>query len=180
VLANSTWFSATAVLPGLQREWGLTAAGAAWLVVAVQAGFITGSIAAALLNLPDQIQPRRVIAGSAIAAATANALSRQPTEGVKCRASSYARTRSTRVLRMLDEIGKRYDTVQLAREDRRCLEPPLDPRQLRLNAGLTGSAPRPQPSPAQEADWRFHVQRPPSLAWTGHRARRALRCRRER
>jgi MFS family permease len=74
VLANSTWFSATAVLPGLQRDWGLTAAGAAWLIVAVQAGFISGSIAAALLNLPDRLEPRRVIAGSAIAAAVANAL----------------------------------------------------------------------------------------------------------
>lgn len=74
VLANSTWFSATAVVPALQRDWGLTASGAAWLVVAVQAGFITGSIAAALLNIPDRIEPRRLIAGSAIAAATANAL----------------------------------------------------------------------------------------------------------
>jgi MFS family permease len=74
VLANSTWFSATAVLPALQRDWGLTAAGAAWLVVAVQAGFSTGSIAAALLNLPDRIELRRLIAGAAIAAAAANAL----------------------------------------------------------------------------------------------------------
>jgi hypothetical protein len=74
VLANSTWFSATAVVPALERDWGLTAAGAAWLVVAVQAGFIAGSIAAALLNLPDRIEPRRLIAGSAIAAAAANAL----------------------------------------------------------------------------------------------------------
>ena len=60
VLANSTWFSATAVVPALERDWGLTAAGAAWLVVAVQAGFIAGSIAAALLNLPDRIEPRRL------------------------------------------------------------------------------------------------------------------------
>ena len=74
VLANSTWFSATAVVHALERDWGLTAAGAAWLVVAVQAGFIAGSIAAALLNLPDRIEPRRLIAGSAIAAAAANAL----------------------------------------------------------------------------------------------------------
>ncbi len=74
VLANSTWFSATAVVPALQRDWGLTAAGAAWLVVAVQVGFITGSIAAALLNLPDRIELRRLIAGAAIAAASANAL----------------------------------------------------------------------------------------------------------
>jgi predicted MFS family arabinose efflux permease len=74
VLANSTWFSATAVMPALQRDWGLSAAGAAWLVVAVQAGFIAGSIAAALLNLPDRVEPRRLIAGSAIAAGAANAL----------------------------------------------------------------------------------------------------------
>jgi len=74
VLANATWFSATAVVPALQRDWGLTAAGAAWLVVAVQAGFITGSVAAALLNLPDRIELRRLIAGAAIAAAVANAL----------------------------------------------------------------------------------------------------------
>jgi predicted MFS family arabinose efflux permease len=74
VLANSTWFSATAVVPALRRDWGLTAAGAAWLVVAVQAGFIAGSVAAALLNLPDRLEPRRLIAGSAVAAAAANAL----------------------------------------------------------------------------------------------------------
>jgi len=74
VLANSTWFSATAVVPALRHDWGLTAAGAAWLVVAVQAGFIAGSVASALLNLPDRVEPRRLIAGSAIAAAAANAL----------------------------------------------------------------------------------------------------------
>ena len=39
VLANSTWFSATAIVPALAHDWGLTSAGAAWLVVAVQAGF---------------------------------------------------------------------------------------------------------------------------------------------
>lgn len=74
VLANSTWFSATAVLPALGRDWGLTSAGAAWLVVAVQVGFITGSVTAALLNLPDRIELRRLIAASAICAAAANAL----------------------------------------------------------------------------------------------------------
>jgi len=72
VLANSTWFSATAIVPALQHDWGLTAAGAAWLVVAVQAGFIAGSIVAALLNLPDRLELRRLIAGAAIAAAAAN------------------------------------------------------------------------------------------------------------
>ena len=72
MLANSTWFSATAVVPALRQDWELSAAGAAWLVVAVQAGFIAGSVAAAVMNLPDRIELRRLIAGSAIAAAAGN------------------------------------------------------------------------------------------------------------
>ena len=73
VCANATWFSATAVLPALEREWGIAASDAAWLVVAVQLGFIVGSVGTALLNLPDRLEPRRLIAGSAVAAAAANA-----------------------------------------------------------------------------------------------------------
>lgn len=73
VLANSTWFSATAVVPALERDWGLGASGAAWLVVAVQIGFIAGSVGAAVLNLPDRVEPRRLIAVAALVAAAANA-----------------------------------------------------------------------------------------------------------
>ena len=73
VLANSTWFSATAVVPALSRDWQLTAAGAAWLAIAVQAGFIAGSVASALLNLPDRLEPRRLMAAAAVAAAAFNA-----------------------------------------------------------------------------------------------------------
>jgi MFS family permease len=73
VLANSTWFSATAVVPALSREWQLTSASAAWLAIAVQAGFIAGSVASALLNLPDRLEPRRLMAAAAVAAAVFNA-----------------------------------------------------------------------------------------------------------
>jgi len=72
VLANATWFSATAVVPALERQWGLEASGAG-LIVAVQQGFVAGSVGAALLNLPDRLEPRRLIASAAIAAAAANA-----------------------------------------------------------------------------------------------------------
>ena len=45
---------------------------------------------------------------------------RQPTRGLRCRAISYTpRTRSTRVLGMLEEIGKPYNAVRIARQDRR-------------------------------------------------------------
>jgi predicted MFS family arabinose efflux permease len=73
VLANSTWFSATAVIPALRVDWRLDGAGAAWLVVAVQLGFIAGSVTVALLNLADRLEPRRLIAASSAAAAVANA-----------------------------------------------------------------------------------------------------------
>jgi MFS family permease len=73
VLANCTWFSATAVVPSLTREWHLSAAGAAGLAIAVQAGFITGSVGSALLNLADRVEPRRLIAAAAVCAGAFNA-----------------------------------------------------------------------------------------------------------
>ena len=39
LLALSLWFSASAVLPALSREWALGDAGRAGLTIAVQAGF---------------------------------------------------------------------------------------------------------------------------------------------
>src|SRR5512139_1979482 len=72
VLANASWFSATAVVPSLQLDWRLTSAEAAWLVAAVQIGFVVGSIASALLNLPDRMAPRTLIACAAVAVAAAN------------------------------------------------------------------------------------------------------------
>jgi predicted MFS family arabinose efflux permease len=72
VLANASWFSATAVVPALEHDWQLTSADAAWLVIVVQIGFVIGSVGAALLNLPDRIESRWLIATSAVAAGAAN------------------------------------------------------------------------------------------------------------
>ena len=47
VPANASWFSATTVVPALQRQWGLTSAGAARLVIVVQVGSLAGSVDAA-------------------------------------------------------------------------------------------------------------------------------------
>jgi hypothetical protein len=51
--ALSLWFSAAAVLPSLSREWHLGDGGRAGLTIAVQAGFIVGTLGSALANLPD-------------------------------------------------------------------------------------------------------------------------------
>ena len=66
------WFSATAVLPSLQRAWGLSATGAAWLTAAVQLGFVVGALGSALTNLPDVLPPRRMLWLSALGGALAN------------------------------------------------------------------------------------------------------------
>ena len=73
LLALSLWFSASAVLPALQREWHLGADGSAGLTIAVQLGFIVGTLASALANLPDVWSARRLMAVSALLGAAANA-----------------------------------------------------------------------------------------------------------
>jgi len=61
LLALSLWFSASAVLPALTHEWALGAGGSAGLMIAVQAGFIVGTLASALANLPDVFSSRLVM-----------------------------------------------------------------------------------------------------------------------
>jgi MFS family permease len=72
LFALSLWFSASAVLPALTREWGLTGSGAAGLTIAVQAGFIVGTLASALVNLPDVFSARRVMTIGIVLGAAAN------------------------------------------------------------------------------------------------------------
>ena len=74
VLSMSTWFSATAVVPQLRDEWGLSNNGAAWLTIAVQLGFVVGALLSSVLSIADVLPPRLVILGGALGAAAANAL----------------------------------------------------------------------------------------------------------
>jgi MFS family permease len=73
LLAGSTWFSGTAAVPALRAAWGLGDGQAAWLTVAVQLGFITGTFAYAVFNVADVWNARRVFAASALAGAALNA-----------------------------------------------------------------------------------------------------------
>jgi MFS family permease len=70
--ALSLWFSAAAVLPALSREWHLGDGGRAGLTIAVQAGFILGTLGSALGNLPDIVSPRILMLWSAVAGAALN------------------------------------------------------------------------------------------------------------
>lgn len=67
------WFSATAIIPELIRDWQLTPSQAGWLTNAVQIGFVLGALASSLVNLPDIMRMTRLITFAAILAALANA-----------------------------------------------------------------------------------------------------------
>jgi MFS family permease len=73
LLGMSLWFSASAVVPALRAEWNLSASTAGWLTIAVQLGFVCGTLLSAFLNLPDVISVRYLFALSALAGALTNA-----------------------------------------------------------------------------------------------------------
>ncbi len=89
LLGMSVWFSSAASAPAIRAEMGLDAAGAAWLTLAVQFGFAAGTLASALLNLPDIMKVRTLFAASAIGAAAVSAaialLARSPGEVIALR-----------------------------------------------------------------------------------------------
>lgn len=72
--AMALWFSASAVVPSLVAEYGLSGFRQAALTSGVQVGFVVGCLASAVAGLPDRVDPRRLIAAAALAGAGANAL----------------------------------------------------------------------------------------------------------
>jgi len=73
LLTMSLWFSASAVVPALRIEWNLSDASVTWLTIAVQLGFVCGTLLSAFFNLPDIINVRYLFALCALAGAFANA-----------------------------------------------------------------------------------------------------------
>jgi MFS family permease len=73
LLVMSLWFSASAVVPEITEEWGLDAGAAAWLTMSVQLGFVAGALLSAVTTLADIVDPRRLVAASALLGAAATA-----------------------------------------------------------------------------------------------------------
>ena len=73
LLAISLWFGVSAVSPQIVAEWNLDAATASWLTLAVQIGFVAGTLVSASLNLPDVLRTRNLLALCAVLAAITNA-----------------------------------------------------------------------------------------------------------
>jgi MFS family permease len=68
----SLWFSGSAVVPALSKEWHLSASAAGWLTLSVQLGYVAGTLLSALFNLPDIISPRHLFTLTAICGAIVN------------------------------------------------------------------------------------------------------------
>jgi MFS family permease len=73
LLGMSVWFSASAVVPVLQRLWDLNDSMAAWLTQTVQLGFVAGTLLSAAFNLPDIMSTRHFLTICAFGAALSNA-----------------------------------------------------------------------------------------------------------
>jgi MFS family permease len=72
-LGMTMWFSATAATAPIVAEFQVPPATAAWLTMAVQGGFVVGTLISAVLNLPDVINPRKLFRIGCIVGALANA-----------------------------------------------------------------------------------------------------------
>ena len=72
-LGMTLWFSATAVTPALSRELQLTPTEASWLTMAVQGGFVGGTLVAAFVNIADLVSARTLVCAGAMLGALANA-----------------------------------------------------------------------------------------------------------
>jgi MFS family permease len=73
-LGMSPWLLVGAVSDQLRAEWGLTSGHLAWLAALVQLGFVAGTLASSVLNVPDLLPSRFYFAGCALAVAAANAI----------------------------------------------------------------------------------------------------------
>ena len=73
LLAMGLWFSGSAVVPQLERDWRLSGAEASWMTMSVQLGFVLGALVSALLNLPDRVSLRLLISACTAAGALCTA-----------------------------------------------------------------------------------------------------------
>jgi MFS family permease len=72
-LGMTLWFSATAVTPLLVEHFHMVPAHAAWLTMAVQAGFVAGTLVSAVTNIADVLNARVLMFIGAVVGAGANA-----------------------------------------------------------------------------------------------------------
>ena len=74
LLGMALWFSGSAVVPALSREWQLSPSQISWVAISVQLGFVVGTLLSATFNLPDIIASRHLFAVSSFLGAGVNVI----------------------------------------------------------------------------------------------------------
>ena len=72
VFVLSVWFSTNAIAPALETEKGFSSGDIAWLTIAVQLGFVAGTLLIAFTNLADLVNARRLFGVAAVMAGLLN------------------------------------------------------------------------------------------------------------
>ena len=72
VLSLTVWFSTNAIAPALEAERGFSSSDIAWLTIAIQLGFVLGTLIIAVTNLADLMNTRKLFAISAVLAGVSN------------------------------------------------------------------------------------------------------------
>ena len=60
VFSLTVWFSTNAIAPALKSEMGFSNSDIAWLTIAVQLGFVFGTLFLAVSNLSDMMNTRKI------------------------------------------------------------------------------------------------------------------------
>ncbi len=71
-LGTSLWFAGNAVIPDLQKSWGLGIESTGYITISVHLGFIVGTLVFAVLGVADRYSPRKVFFWSCLAVSIAN------------------------------------------------------------------------------------------------------------
>ncbi|MEK6256726.1 MAG: MFS transporter, partial [Chloroflexota bacterium] len=72
LLSMALWFSASAVVPQMTLEWGLSPGQQSWMTMSVQIGFVVGALLSAVTNLAERVSPTKLIGTSALLGALFN------------------------------------------------------------------------------------------------------------
>jgi len=72
-LGMTLWFSATAATGPIAAEFQLAPGATAWPTMGAQGGFVVGTLVSAILNLPDVLNARRLMAAGCVLGALTNA-----------------------------------------------------------------------------------------------------------
>src|SRR5689334_2498599 len=73
VFGMTLWFCATAVTPFLIEQFNIPPEHTAWLTMAVQAGFVAGTLLSAVSNIADVLNARVLMFIGSLVGAAANA-----------------------------------------------------------------------------------------------------------